>query len=477
MRKIIQQKRWTVFIIFALIILIGGFLYLYFTGQLNLLLELKLHEIEKFFLGSLFGVILLGWITALLYGYVFPNPDKQLLAGQKIINKEVGGNSNKLDEIQKRLEEMAIKQNRPIEDLLRENKELKEKLQKESIINISRELQTEIDQLFSEFKYFEARSSIDKFLQEHENIKQKDLAKLHYQKSLIYEAEINYPKAKEEIETAIALERNNYKIDSQYGNILHVLGNYDKAINYYEKALGIQLNKFGEDHPSVATSYNNLGFSCHTKGNYDKAIEYNEKALRIQLNKFGEDHPDIATSYNNLAYTWNRKGIYDKAIEYNEKALKIKLKKLGEDHPNVAISYNDLAYTWNRKGNYDKAINYYEKALGIKLKKLGEDHPGVATSYNNLGLFWKRKGNYDKAIEYNEKALKIQLNKFDKNHPDIATSYNNLGGIWNHKGNCDKAIEYYEKALDILHKTFQNGHPQIDIIKESLKNAKRAQNS
>ena len=419
MKKIFQQKRWLITIIFTIIILVSGFIYLHFTDQLGLFLEFKWQEINKWFLGSALGAILLNLFTALLYGYIFP--DKKI--------------NNKLDEIQKRLGEMAIKQNRPVEELLQENKELKEKLQKESVANISQELQTEIDQLFSEFKYSEARSSIDKFLQEHKNIKQKDLAKLHYQKSLIYEAEINYPKAKEEIETAIALERNSYKIDSQYGNILHVLGDYDKAIEYHEKALKIRLNKLGEDHLSVATSYNNLGLSWNKKGNHDKAIEYHEKALKIRLNKLDEDHPDIATSYNNLGSVWNDKGNYDKAIKYYDKALKIKLNKLGEDHPSVAISYNNLGYTWNKKGNHDKAIEYHEKALKIKLNKLGKDHPSVATSYNNLGLSCHSKGDYD------------------------------------------KAIEYHEKALDILHKTFQNGHPQIDIVQENLKDAREAKNS
>ncbi len=34
---------------------------------------------------------------------------------------------------------------------------------------------------------------------------------------------------------------------------------YDKAIQYHEKCLAIELKTLGPEHPSVATSYGNLG--------------------------------------------------------------------------------------------------------------------------------------------------------------------------------------------------------------------------
>jgi hypothetical protein len=36
-------------------------------------------------------------------------------------------------------------------------------------------------------------------------------------------------------------------------------GKLDKAIEFYEKALSIKIKVLGEEHPSVASSYNNLG--------------------------------------------------------------------------------------------------------------------------------------------------------------------------------------------------------------------------
>ena len=46
----------------------------------------------------------------------------------------------------------------------------------------------------------------------------------------------------------------------------------------------------------------------HAKGEYGKAIEYYEKALKSDLKTFGEDHPNVATSWNNLGVAWQAKG-------------------------------------------------------------------------------------------------------------------------------------------------------------------------
>ena len=152
---------------------------------------------------------------------------------------------------------------------------------------------------------------------------------------------------------------------------------------------------------------NNLGTSHYSLGDYSKAIEYYEKALEIRINTLGENHPDIAGSYNNLGIAYRSLGDYGKAIEYHEKALEIGINTLGENHPDIAGSYNSLGIAYHKLGDYGKAIEYYEKALEIRINTLGENHPDIAGSYNNLGTSYHKLGDYGKAIEYYKKALEI----------------------------------------------------------------------
>ena len=195
---------------------------------------------------------------------------------------------------------------------------------------------------------------------------------------------------------------------------------------------------------------NNLGTSHYSLGDYSKAIEYYEKALEIRINTLGENHPDIAGSYNNLGIAYRSLGDYGKAIEYHEKALEIGINTLGENHPDIAGSYNSLGIAYHKLGDYGKAIEYYEKALEIRINTLGENYPDIAGPYNNLGIAYRSLGDYGKAIEYYEKALEIRINTLGENHPDIAGSYNNLGTSYHKLGDYGKAIEYYKKALEII---------------------------
>ena len=58
----------------------------------------------------------------------------------------------------------------------------------------------------------------------------------------------------------------------------------------HTEALEIRRNVLGDGHPDMANSYNTCG-AYVSMGNYDKAIEYFEKAFRILKPLLGEYHP------------------------------------------------------------------------------------------------------------------------------------------------------------------------------------------
>ena len=78
------------------------------------------------------------------------------------------------------------------------------------------------------------------------------------------------------------------------------------------------------------------------KGEYDKALEYYQKDLAISLKQLGPDHPDVATSYNNIAFLYKTKKALPKAKEYWEKAHAILLKNLGPNHPHTKLVKGEL---------------------------------------------------------------------------------------------------------------------------------------
>ena len=259
------------------------------------------------------------------------------------------------------------------------------------------------------------------------------------------------------------------------GVVYDYLGDYDKALEYYNKALKISKAVLGENHRDTAMSYGNIGVVYDNLGDYDKALEFKNKALEIQKDVLGENHPDTAMSYGNIGNVYSDLGDYDKALEYYFKALEIRKDVLGEKHPDTAISYNNIGVVYKNLGDYDKALEFHNKALEIRKEVLGEMHTDTADSYDNIGVVYRNLGDKDKALEYHNKALEIRKDVLGEKHPDTASSYLNIGAVYTNLDDYDKALEYFNKALEIFKERLEESHPytqkalrNIEIVKQML---------
>jgi tetratricopeptide (TPR) repeat protein len=80
------------------------------------------------------------------------------------------------------------------------------------------------------------------------------------------------------------------------------MGEYSKALSYYEKALEIRQKTLPANHPSLATSYNNIGLVYDNMGEYSKALSYYERALGIFQRSLPPNHPHIKTVRENIEF-------------------------------------------------------------------------------------------------------------------------------------------------------------------------------
>ncbi|CAF1429151.1 unnamed protein product [Rotaria sordida] len=183
-------------------------------------------------------------------------------------------------------------------------------------------------------------------------------------------------------------DRANYNL--KLGWVYDDIGEYSKAITFYERAIDIYKKMGPPSQLNLARSYNNIGLVYDNMGEYSKALSYYEKDLEISLKALPPNHPDLASSYNNIGAVYDNMGEYSKALSSYERSLEIKKTALPPNHPDLAASYNNIGSAYNNMGEYSKALSYYEKALQIKKIALPPAHPSTAGTERNIELLKKK---------------------------------------------------------------------------------------
>jgi tetratricopeptide (TPR) repeat protein len=254
---------------------------------------------------------------------------------------------------------------------------------------------------------------------------------------------------------------------------LHNFGETKKALELAEKVLAIRRELFGERHPDVATSLNNVASYTDALGDPKKALELAEKALAIRRELFGERHPHVATSLNNVASYTGALGDPKKALELAEKALAIQRELFGERHPHVANSLNNVASYTNALGDPKKALELAEKALAIQRELFGERHPDVATSLNNVASYTNALGDPKKALELAEKALAIRRELFGERHPKVAMNLLNVAVCHKELGAMHRSYNYAQKSYEIFKHILGPQHQSTQRCKMFLEGIRR----
>ena len=239
------------------------------------------------------------------------------------------------------------------------------------------------------------------------------------------------------------------------------LAQYNKAIKYYGKSLVIWKKELGENHPNVASCYNNIGLMESYLGDYSSALNNLKNSLAIDMKFFGENHPKVASIYSNLGGMHSDLGDYSAALDCYLKSLDINIRAFGESHPKTAMIYSNIGGAYSNQGNYYSALDYYNKALVIEQEFLGEDDLAVAYDYNNIGTIYSYLGEFVTALEYYQKSLAIREKILGMNHPHVAIVYNNIASSYSSLKKDSTALIYFQKSLMIRKKIFGETHSTI----------------
>ncbi len=105
---------------------------------------------------------------------------------------------------------------------------------------------------------------------------------------------------------------------------LYKQGKTEDAIIAADEALQVAIKTFGEKHPYVSASLNNLALLYVSEGRYEKAEALYERSLMIAEELLGKDHPQLAGILENMVKCNEVLGLTDKAEKLQARLESIK---------------------------------------------------------------------------------------------------------------------------------------------------------
>lgn len=232
-----------------------------------------------------------------------------------------------------------------------------------------------------------------------------------YNKALFLSTRGDYPTAVDEYMRAIALQPNFIEAYNNVGEIYSRLGDRDKALSMYNRALGI------ERHHKVLL---NIGVEYYNRGDYQAALKFFSESISKEPD-FLEGNFYMGLAYFNLRDYINSEKNFSKVINLDKKHLK----------GNYLLSY--IYYDWKK---YGKALECLKNIWDI-----ADDKSFINRYY---GFCQYHMGNYKEAVKYLSIALESSPRYAQfKDYLKGLTYENKLKEI----GDLDKKIREMEEKI------------------------------
>lgn len=202
------------------------------------------------------------------------------------------------------------------------------------------------------------------------------------------------------------------------GETLGLLGRYDEALAYQQRALDIRCAALGEHHPDTASSHNNIATIHFAQGRLEEACGSFEHALAALRAALGDTHPSVASTLNNLAVLYERRGDHASALKTHTQVLAAKRASLGEGHPSTATTLHNMGNVYLGLGQTAEALEHYRQARALRQAALGDSHPSTANTDYNLAVLLARQGDTATALTHAAQAHRSYLQVYGPDHAD-----------------------------------------------------------
>lgn len=232
-------------------------------------------------------------------------------------------------------------------------------------------------------------------------------------------------------------------MQSHNGELPAAEQNYRTAISLIERHEGMLSAR-------LINPLSGLGHTFNRAGNYEKAIESFDRALRLNHIELGFTNFEQFGIQDGLTESYIGTGEYDDASFYQEAQLEIYQRKYGSSSPLVVPGMYKLAEWYSRVGNLEQSALIFRSADRILRESEGEISVARADALMGLASLYERQGNRPAAATTLRKGIKLLD---DNPEPDLlrrAQLQVALGDLYTREGRPKSALVEYTEAWQDL---------------------------
>jgi tetratricopeptide (TPR) repeat protein len=311
-------------------------------------------------------------------------------------------------------------------------------------------------------------------------------------------------RAEPEITTAFAGEplveasiRNTLGVSYQY------LGDHEKALAQYQRAIALRRKELGPEHQETAAAMDGLAIILLQMGKSAEAQKILEEVVAVKRRTLGPEDKRTLHAMTNLSIALAMQGLLEDAAKLVEEYREIQRRVEGPESVFTMRSTYNLAIMRRHLGQWAQARSLFDESIQTLRRVFGPDHQDTLRAVNGLGellldqrrpaearaLFdeaqkglaqilgptneetilsminvadaARMEGRLDEARKLAEEANALNRRVLGPEHPQTLFGRTILSSIARDQGHLDVARKGYEEALAALRRTFSARMPEV----------------
>lgn len=245
---------------------------------------------------------------------------------------------------------------------------------------------------------------------------------------------------KKDVTVAVILDQASRRVETDFASqpelaadLLATVGSayqslqlFDKAEAAKRKALGLLIQRHGDEHPRVAEALHALGEFYYLRENRTVAESLFNRSLHI-FRRHNQPTRQYALMLNDYGVFVQDDEKYALADSLFQTALQMYRDTPGDNRKDIATSLHNLALSKDWQKKYEEADSLYRVSLAMQREVYGNNNVLIAYTIGNLGFIAEARTDYAEAERLFRESLEIRRSLLSDDHSDLAASKIKLG--------------------------------------------------